>query len=103
MKNFSKDLIRLIKNSVIAFYVLLVIPNVAFATTTVVGQIIGYACEWLSGEIGIGLGMLVIIISGFQMLEGHIDAKALGSRAIGVGMIVGGAYIGTNIFHLGGA
>lgn len=96
----NKRYINAIKKIWLTLYSFVAIPNIVYANT-VVGKIIGYACDWLSGEIGVGIGTLVIIYSGFQMLEGHIELKNLVTRGIGVGVIIGGAYIGGNVFHIG--
>ena len=99
-RSLAKTCINILKNIALTLSAFFAMPNFAFANT-VVGKIIGYGCDWLSGEIGVGIGTLVIIYSGFQMLEGHIELRTLVSRGIGVGIMVGGAYIASDVFHIG--
>lgn len=73
-----------------------IIPSLAHANTEV-GRIISSACDWLSGEVGAGIAVLAVIYTGYEMISGEIDKKKFAIRCVAIGMIVGGAYITTNI------
>lgn len=90
-----------IKKFVLVIGGFIAIPQAAFAQTAV-AEIIGYACSWLSGEIGAAIAVLVVIHSGYEMLSGESDKKKLATRCIAIGLIIGGAYIATDVFHIGG-
>ena len=77
------------------------IPQIAFAQTAV-AEIIGYGCSWLSGEVGACVGVAIIIFSGYEALNGKIEKEKAFYRAVGIGLIIGGSYIATDIFHIGG-
>ena len=74
------------------------LPNMAFASTTAVGEIIGNLCDWLSGEVASAVAALVVIYSGYEMLNGEIDKMKFGHRTAAMGLIVGGSYIAKTIF-----
>lgn len=75
---------------------LILLPSIANANTEV-GRIISSACDWLSGEVGAGIAVLAVIYTGYEMISGEIDKKKFAIRCVAIGMIVGGAYITTNI------
>lgn len=85
-----------IKKTIFVTSALIALPTSAFATTEV-GRIIGAACDWLSGEVGASIAVLAVIYTGYEMISGEIDKKKFAIRCVAIGMIVGGAYITTNI------
>jgi type IV secretory pathway VirB2 component (pilin) len=95
-----KILLKKVKHSILWLGLLISLPNIAFAGTKV-GEIIGYLCDWLSGEVGAAIAVLVVIYSGYEMLEGRLEKKTLAGRCIAIGLIIGGAVVATNVFHIG--
>ena len=64
-------------------------------------QVIYNICDWLSGTPAIGIGILTVIWSGYEMLHGEIDKRKMIVRCIALGLIIGGAYLGTQIIMKG--
>jgi type IV secretory pathway VirB2 component (pilin) len=97
---YQNILLKKVKHSILWLSVLLTLPSIAFAGTKV-AEIVGYLCDWLSGEVGAAIAVLVVIYSGYEMLEGRLEKRTLAGRCIAIGLIIGGAYIATDIFHIG--
>ena len=64
-------------------------------------QVIYNICDWLSGTPAIGIGILTVVWSGYEMLHGEIDKRKMIIRCIALGLIIGGAYLGTQIIMKG--
>jgi len=94
LKLFKKN--SQLKKTIFILLSLTILPTVAIASTEV-GRIISSACDWLSGEVGAGIAVLAVIYTGYEMISGEIDKKKFAIRCVAIGMIVGGAYITTNI------
>lgn len=58
-------------------------------------------CDYLSGAPGVGVGVLTVIYSGYEMLSGEIDKRKMLIRSIAIALIIGGAYIGKNVLMKG--
>lgn len=69
--------------------------------TDTITQVIYNICDWLSGTPAIGIGILTVIWSGYEMLHGEIDKRKMLIRCIALGLIIGGAYLGTQIIMKG--
>ncbi|TAK77635.1 MAG: hypothetical protein EPO11_02400, partial [Gammaproteobacteria bacterium] len=100
LKNKDKKL-RRIKKWFLVSSVFFALPQAAFAQTKV-GEIVGYLCDWLSGEIACSIAVLVIIYCGYKLIRGQQTVHEFGLYAIGMGLVIGGATIATDIFHIGG-
>ena len=99
MTHRFKNKFHKIKSSIILF--LLLSPSLAFAQTEV-GRIVRDVCTWLSGEIAGGIAVLAVIYSGYEIMQGEIEKKRFVARIIGIGLVVGGAYITNNILGVSG-
>jgi len=65
--------------------------------TTVIYNI----CNWLSGPPAIGIGILAVIYSGYEMVQGEIAKQKMIVRCLGIGLVIGAAFIGKNIILKG--
>lgn len=93
--NFSKAKKILIGGSILG-----AISPSAFASdaiTTVVYNV----CDWLSGVVAIAVGVLVVIWSGYEMLQGNINKGKLLVRCVAIGLIIGGSYYAKSILMKG--
>lgn len=86
---------------IILFSLILLITNFAFAEGDTVTTVIYNVCHWLSGPPGVGMGILGTIYSGYEFMHGEIQFGKLLKRSIGMGLIIGGAYIGQSILMQG--
>lgn len=73
----------------------------SFGGSDTITQVIYNICDWLSGTPAIGIGILTVIWSGYEMLHGEIDKRRMITRCIALGLIIGGAYLGTQIIMKG--
>ncbi len=74
--------------------------SLGFGSDTVT-SVIYNICDWLSGTPAIGIGILTVIWSGYEMLHGEIDKRKMITRCIALALIIGGAYLGTEIIMKG--
>lgn len=82
------------------FFILTLTPGIVFADS-VVATVINNACDWLSGEIAGAISVLIVVWSGFEMLNGELEKKKFITRLVGVGLIYGGSYLAKSVFFKG--
>jgi type IV secretory pathway VirB2 component (pilin) len=100
-KMFDKAMSKI---AYLAIYAISSLPGLAFAAgdsgdtvTTVIYNI----CDWLSGAPAVGIGILAVIYTGYEMLHGEIHKKAMIVRCVAIGLIIGGSYIAKSIIMKG--
>lgn len=88
---FSRERIAL-------FLMIFLMPTFAYAYGGSGGDevtsIVQNLCSYLSGSVAKAIGILAIIFMGYRTLSGRMDWRLGGTIAIGLGLIIGGAYYG---------
>ena len=85
------------RDRIVLFLMMFLIPSFAYAyggNGDEVTSIIQNLCAYLSGTVAKAIGILAIIFMGYRTLSGRMDWRLGGTIAIGLGLIIGGAYYG---------
>ncbi len=88
---------KVLKERIALFLVISLLPTFAYAYGSggdEVTSIIQNLCAYLSGTVAKAIGILAIIFMGYKTLSGRMDWRVGGTIAIGLGLIIGGAYYG---------
>ena len=96
-----QKLLTLTKKSLLVWSAYIIFPSIAFAGGDTVSAVIKNLTDYLSGTIAIAIGVLAVIYSGYEMLIGEIDKRALMTRCIAIGVIIGGSWFASNVIMKG--
>lgn len=82
------------------------LPNICFAQSSGNGDTlttyIYNICNYISGPLGVSIGILAIGYYGLEMLAGHATKTKFAAIAIGLGITIGSTYYGKTVL-MGGS